>query len=106
MTKQNKLKFRKQMMSLMEKYGATPTGGTSYRIETSLGTLNLTAYYHAEIRGSLPWIATRFDDVDIAAKKLGWEMNTYSGKWNFHFSKGWTPDCCVDEFERNLKRVL
>lgn len=33
-------------------------------------------------------------------------MNTYSDKWNFHFPKGWTPEECVGELERNLKSVM
>lgn len=35
----------------------------------------------------------------------GWSVNGYSGKWNFHFGKGWTVDGAVNEFENAMRYI-
>lgn len=110
MTKVNKLKFRKLIISILNKYGAKLTEGEyhQYSLETPLGRLSLTVYDGAEHRSFDPWVASRFDDPERAARRLGREMNGYSGKWNHHFGNGTgniDPEECAASFERDLQRI-
>jgi hypothetical protein len=109
MTKPNKIKLKKRIMSFLEEHGATPSDGLySLMMETNLGLLRLSVHDEIENRKLSPWVATRFEDVERAKVRLGNEINPYTGKWNFHFFDGCglTAEQCAEYFESELQRVL
>ena len=48
---------------------------------------------------------SRFDDPDRAKGKLAFECNPFTGKWNFHPSKG-TAEEMFENFEYCLRHLL
>lgn len=106
MTRSNKLKFKKLMTDLLAKHGAKPGGRYDLVLSTKLGDLYLTVYDGTGHRNYSPWIASMFEDPDRAKQFLGAQVNPYSGKWNHQFPDSWTPQECVEEFDRQLTRVL
>ena len=53
------------------------------------------------------WVACRFLYPEVAVGILGTlALNTYSGKWNFHFGSRVSQDEAVAEFECSLRHIL
>lgn len=70
--------------------------GRKWVLETRGGPLEITIYD--------TWVAMRFEDIE-KAKTLGlWNMNTYSGKWNFHM--GYQKMIDADAYLTILELVL
>jgi hypothetical protein len=78
-----------------------PTNGQAVYVETRAGRLRVTCYGD--------WLACRFDDVDRAKALLphgpGERLNSYSGKWNFHFGRI-TAEEALAAFRAELEPIL
>jgi hypothetical protein len=72
-----------------------------FSLDTICGELHIIVYDG--------WIACRFQDVDLAKRKLPVDLqanlNRFSGKWNFHFFR-WTPQDAARDFEHAISRIL
>lgn len=82
-TKKMTQKFQREMTTMFESMGAVkdhPRGTYTYLLETNLGDLHISVYD--------TWVAMKFDDVQKAVAFIGkFNMNPFSGKWNFHFTR-------------------
>lgn len=99
-------RFKQLVASMLTNLGAQPSklGWYELELETRVGTLLLNP-----LDG---WLAARFDDVKRAAALLNpgncWvnRLNHHSGKWNFHFDDGVTPELAVEFIEHHIREVL
>ncbi len=96
-TKKEIAAYRKSILEILcEACGETepiPSDKTyPYLLQTTAGPL------HVSIQDD--WVATRFDDVNLARGKIA-GMNPYSGKWNFH---GNNPQI-IQLFRRDLLAI-
>ncbi|MDY0166632.1 MAG: hypothetical protein RBS80_08820 [Thermoguttaceae bacterium] len=72
--------------------GGRPGSFYDYELDTPAGLLNVSVHDN--------WVATRFDDVAMGrafSEAYDRACNPYSGKWNFHFPSGYTPELAVAE---------
>lgn len=70
------------------------------------GTLTLTFFppCNPGMKWSVPWVAGRFADVELAkARYVGLNLNPYSGKWNWHNSS-W--EALLENLADGLARVM
>lgn len=97
-------RFKKLITEYFVALGAQPGHFYDYELDTPAGLLHLTIYED--------WVATRFDDVARGVaftSKVGNGnvCNKYSGKWNFHYPEGTTPEAAMPSlgfwFERLMK---
>ena len=75
---------------------ATPAGNLRLSVHTDLWLCDKPWFSG----GGMPWIAGRFDNVQVAFRLTGRESNPYSSKWNHHYWHNWT-----DSFKLGLKQL-
>jgi hypothetical protein len=98
-SKKNMQAFNEEVISLLEKFGATESdyylsGG--YKLETELGNYHIKLDYDSS---SIYSIFGRFENVEEAKRYTN--CNPYSGKHNFHTSD---KDYCILQLETFLNR--
>jgi hypothetical protein len=95
-------RFKRNITEYLVSLGARPGHFYDYELDTPAGLLHLTVYEN--------WVATRFDDVDLGrafTEPTGCNVsNRYSGKWNFHFSEGTTPEAAMPSLGFWLERLM
>lgn len=107
-TEKEDLRFKRKCTTLLRRLGAEDreeyAGSRHLVLETTLGDLHLFPFDG--------WLATRFQDVPRATAVLNpqreWagQLNTCSGKWNFHFGDEITVDQAISHIERALSELL
>ena len=105
MRQKNMTKFNKKVVKLILSMGGkniTTDQEKDYKfslqINTKLGLLNISL--HNDI-SEIYSIFTRFECTDLI-KDLP-NVNSYSGKWNFHFDD---EDVILDIFDKQLSNIL
>lgn len=77
--------------------GARPGGSYGLLLETIAGPLECKVYDD--------WIAMRFLDVKAAKERIaGGSLNSYSGKWNWHFDKPSAAD--LQALSQRLSKIV
>lgn len=88
--------------ALMELLGAEKRGKFSYKwtLPTRLGPL----YVRPDGRA----VFMCFEDVELARTELNRDLgfNSYSGKWNAHWTRGTSNDIMLEDLKHQLRRAL
>jgi hypothetical protein len=80
-----KFSFDQTVTTGLHSLGARQSGPYGYQLDTIGGLLDIKPY--------ADWVACRFDDVERANEQIHCgQLNRYSGKWNWHFSKPTAQD--------------
>lgn len=103
-------KFNKDVIKEIVGLGAKPNPDQSwhdsYSIQTKAGKLDVTLF-REEKPSEVFSIFCRFDDPKLANEVLDAtnkeNLNTYSGKWNYHYRSG---ESCLEVFMMSLKEIL
>jgi hypothetical protein len=111
MTTKDHAKLLKKIEQHLLDLGAVPTPDRMYHysLMTALGELAITIapIHTGPYRSELVTIFTRFDQPALAVKRFPHEVNSYSGKWNFHFDKkSCTAESVFACFEADLAKTF
>jgi hypothetical protein len=111
MRKADRIKFAKLVLALI---GSMPKPvrhqartGRDHEIDTPLGPLGLSVRAN-EDDGRTADVFGCFEYPRVAAAVLQPDdrVNPHSGKWNFHYGKGWTAEAAFADFEASLAQVM
>lgn len=97
-------KFRRLAMAFIATLPRTlARSGYDHEIATPLGPLGITLHTDSDVL----FIAGRFEYPVVAASVLGaGRVNRYSGKWNFHYGKGYKAEDAFDDWRKAVRQVL
>jgi hypothetical protein len=99
--KADRIKFEKEIAEVLNTFSTFTTQYGLYHVS------------RFEAKDNLLSIFGRFTSTERLPKPgnpyggeiYGWSVNGYSGKWNFHFGKGWTVEGAVQEFKNALEYI-
>ena len=97
-TKSNKnfQAFQARVREILAEVGAQSLGDEHYVIQSPFGPWHVHLYDN--------WVATRFDNAELASKHV-YGVNSYTGKFNFHYYEKANLEMAED-FGRVLKSVM
>jgi hypothetical protein len=104
--KSNREKFHSTILRELNPYGLVDTGNEVYRysLESRAGTILITFW-----EDDLDSVFCRFENPQLAKHILGEDkrLNTFSGKWNFHFlEKDLDYRLATNFFLSEIKKVI
>lgn len=107
MLKKERTKLRKLFLAWLESVGGAKNtaflaGMYEWMVPTRAGALVLNLHDDDDA------IFSRFEHPDKAARLIpaSWgNLNTYSGKWNYHFDRSFTAESAMKRFTEDFERV-